>query len=199
MTAPCKVLLVEDEPDARETLARVLGRAGYAVCTAADEASALDAARREAPLDAAVVDVRLGDDERAGLRLLPVLHAMSGRTSVVVITAFADLDKVKQALNDGAAFLLEKPFKARTLLDVLSRVLSDAESASHLVERALGRAKLTDKETSVARLLLKGLPSAEIATLLNNSEKTVRQHVSTIYVKCGVNSRPEFFHYVFPS
>lgn len=199
MTAPRKVLLVEDEPDAREALARALGRAGYAVCTAADEAGALDAAGREAPLDAAVVDVRLGTDERAGLRLVPVLREMSGRTSVVVITAFADLDKVKQALNDGAAFLLEKPFKAQALLDVLSRVVSDAESASHLVERALGRAHLTDKETSVARLLLKGLPSAEIATLLNNSEKTVRQHVSTIYVKCGVSSRPEFFHYVFPS
>lgn len=199
MTTPRKVLLVEDEPDARESLARALGRAGYTVATAADEKGALDAAEREAPLDAAVVDVRLGADERAGLRLVPALRRMSGRTSVVVITAFADLDKVKQALNDGAAFLLEKPFKAHELLEVLARVLSDAENTTHLVDRALGRAGLTDKEASVARLLLKGLPSAEIATILGNSEKTVRQHVSTIYSKCGVGTRPEFFHYVFPN
>ena len=32
-----------------------------------------------------------------------------------------------------------------------------------------------------------------------NSDKTIRQHVSQIYAKCGVSTRAEFFHYVFPT
>jgi DNA-binding NarL/FixJ family response regulator len=192
------LLLVEDERDSRESLTRALTRAGYLCHPAATEAEALDLAARH-PLDAAVLDVRLGDDEHAGLKLVRALRGGASRVPVILITAFADLDKVKQALNDGASFLLEKPFKAPELLAVLARVLSEADSTGHLIERALARAHLTEREVTVARLLLKGLPSAEIATLLANSDKTVRQHISQIYAKCGVNSRAEFFHHIFPS
>jgi DNA-binding CsgD family transcriptional regulator len=67
------------------------------------------------------------------------------------------------------------------------------------VDRALARAGLTEKELAIARLVLKGLPSHEIARLENNSDKTIRQHLTQIYAKCGVSSRAEFFHHVFPS
>jgi DNA-binding NarL/FixJ family response regulator len=195
---PRTLLLVEDERESREALARAFTRAGYLCLPAAAEDEALALAARH-PLDAAVLDIRLGDDDRAGLRLVRALREGQARVPVVLITAFADLDKVKQALNDGASFLLEKPFKAAELLAVVARVLSEADGTGHLVERAIGRAHLTEREATVARLLLKGLPSAEIATLLANSDKTVRQHISQIYAKCGVSSRAEFFHHIFPS
>ena len=70
---------------------------------------------------------------------------------------------------------------------------------SHWVDRALAHAGLTDKERIVARHVLKGMTSQEIADLEANSEKTIRQHVTRIYEKCGVTSRAEFFHFVFPA
>ncbi|HEX7477428.1 MAG TPA: response regulator transcription factor [Polyangiales bacterium] len=196
---PQRILLVEDERDAREALARALERAGYE-CTAADSGErARSLVGGELRFDAAVLDVKLGDDDRAGLKLIRPLRATGTCSAIVVITAFADLDKVKQALNDGASYLIEKPFHAAELLAVLQRVWSEAQDTSHLVDRALQRASLTPKEVEIAKLVLKGLPSAEIASLVGISDKTVRQHLSQIYAKCGVATRPEFFHYVFPS
>lgn len=194
-----QILLVEDEEDARGSLARALRHAGYECLAVGTYAQACAVIAAHPALDAAVVDIVLGTDERAGLRLISQLRADGRRAPIVVITAFADLELVKQALNDGAAFLLEKPFAAAALLEVLGRLLADRENLAHFVDRALARCGLTDKERSIARLVLKGLPSAEIARLENNSDKTIRQHITAIYAKCGVSTRAELFHYVFPS
>ena len=83
-------------------------------------------------------------------------------------------------------------------LEVIRRVLGEPRDIGYLVDSALAKAGLTDKEQAVARLILKGLTSVEIAELEGNSEKTVRQHVTQIYAKCGVASRAELFHFVFP-
>jgi DNA-binding NarL/FixJ family response regulator len=192
-----RVLLVEDDDEARDTLTRALRRRGFECEPAADLAGAR-AAIEGATFDLAVVDMMLHGDEMAGLRLLPELVQQRG-VRTVVITAFADVAKVKQALNEGARYLLEKPFGAAELADLLHRLQSEEADFAHVVERALRKAGLTEKETAVARLVLKGLTSAEIARLEGNSEKTVRQHVSKVFAKCGVSSRAELFHYVFPS
>jgi DNA-binding NarL/FixJ family response regulator len=192
------VLLVEDEPDARELLSRALGRGGFA-CTAVASVDEAIAAAKAAPfLDAVVSDVRLGADEQGGVRLIGELRALGVRAPVVIISAFADVELVKRALNEGAAYLLEKPFRAPELLDTLKRVLTEPRDIGFLVDRALARAGLTDKENAVAKLILKGLTSVEIAQIEGNSDKTIRQHVTRIYAKCGVSTRAELFHFVFP-
>lgn len=192
-----RVLLVEDEGDVRESLTRAIVKAGWKCSSAASVEEALSLVEKGEFFDVVVTDVVLGDDEHGGLRLIPELRGRGVRAPVVVITAFADLGNVKTALNNGASFLLEKPFRAQELLEVIERVI-DAD-VSHYVERALAHAALTDKERAVARQVLKGLTSVEIAELENNSDKTIRQHITRIYQKCGVSSRAEFFHFVFPA
>lgn len=191
------ILLVEDEAEALESLARSLSRAGYTCLTATSASDALTLVRSATSVDVCVVDVRLGADEDAGIALVPALRRATLEAPIIVVTAFADVDKVKRALNSGAAFFIEKPFTASELLEAIQRVLAEKGSVSHLVDRALTAAALTDKEATIARLLLKGLPSGEIARLEGNSDKTIRQHVSRIYAKFGVNSRSELFHHVF--
>ncbi|MEA2749783.1 MAG: hypothetical protein QOI41_3926 [Myxococcales bacterium] len=80
----------------------------------------------------------------------------------------------------------------------MSKLLAEQRDLGALVTAAVSKAGLTERETEVARLVLKGLPSLEIGRVLGASDKTVRQHISRIYEKCGVSSRPEFFHFVFP-
>lgn len=192
------LLLVEDDVDARDSLVRSLGREGFSSVTAADVDTALGLATGALFLDAVVTDVVLGADDRGGIRLIGALRAAEVRAPIVIITAFAALESVKQALNEGASYLLEKPFRAADLIDVLRRLTGEPAGIGYLVDRALTKAGLTEKEESIARLILKGLTSAEIARLEGNSDKTVRQHITRIYAKCGVASRPELFHYVFP-
>jgi len=190
------VLLVEDERDTREMLGRALERAGYRAIAAstAGEGLALAASNE---VDVVVADVVLGDDDRGGLRLLTDLRASGVHAPVIVITAYADVEKVKFALNEGAAHLLEKPFRANELVEAIERVSAAESNAAQAAEQVLVRAKLTDKEHTVARYLLNGLSSSEIAEIEHNSPKTIRQHVSQIYAKCGVSSRAEFFRLVY--
>ena len=194
-----KLLLVEDEADARKALARALVREGYECIEASDVETALSAARQHPELTAAIVDIVLGADERGGVRLVPLLRGLIPQLPVIAITAFANVANVKQLLNDGASFLLEKPFRAAELSEALSRVLAEHADIGAWVDRALSPLGLTAKEMAIARLLLKGLPTGEIARLENNSDKTIRQHLSQIYAKANVSSRSEFFHFVFPS
>lgn len=198
-TGSVRVLLVEDEAEARGALSRALRRAGHAVDEAGDVAGALARIEEGArTIDVAVLDVVLGADDRGGLRVLEALRAAGSRAPVVVITAFADVDKVKTALNLGASHLLEKPFRAPELLALVERLASVKPDFGELVERAFSRAGLTPREAEITRLALKGLPSPEIADVLAMSEKTVRQHLSKVYEKLGVGSRGELFHLLFP-
>jgi DNA-binding NarL/FixJ family response regulator len=190
-----RVLLVEDERDTRELLGRALERAGYHALLAAsvDEGLALAAA---GALDVVVTDIVLGDEPRAGLDLLSALRSRGIRAPIIVITAYADVEKVKVALNEGAAHLIEKPFSAADLLQAIERVRDESDPMGN-AEAHFSRARLTEKEREVARHLLLGLSSAEIAERQGNSERTIRQHVSQIYAKCGVGNRAAFFRLVY--
>ncbi|HQP37974.1 MAG TPA: response regulator transcription factor [Polyangiaceae bacterium] len=197
--APRCVLLVEDEADARDALARALLAEGYDCVTAGTAAQALEAARGAPFVDIAVLDVVLGDGLPDGIDLIWMLRGQGVRAPVVLMTAFADSPRLKRALNAGVSYLIEKPFRARAIVAVVQRLLQEPVDLGHLVDRALVRAGLTDKEHEVARLLLKGLSNEEIATATSNSDKTIRQHVTALYRKVGVSSRAEFFHFVFPT
>jgi DNA-binding NarL/FixJ family response regulator len=191
------VLLVEDEADTRELLSRALEREGYACISAEDRAAALARAKQIVLIDVVVTDIVLKGDDRGGLRLLRELREAGVHAPVVVITAYADVEKVKAALNDGAAHLLEKPFRASELVLAVARATEHGGGSAHAVQEVLTRARLTDKERRVALRLLEGLSSIEIAAVENNSEKTIRQHVSQIYAKCGVSTRAELFRKVY--
>ena len=192
------LLLVEDEADARTILSRRLQNFGWACLPHSSAESAL----KEPELryvEAVVADVVLGEGRLSGIDLIPELRRLEMRAPVVLVTAFADQQRVKSALNAGASYLLEKPFTTEALRGVLEKVVSVDVDLAKLVNRALSRARLTRKEEEVARLVLKGLSSAEIGTMMGNSEKTIKQHLTQVYAKLGVAGRAEFFHLVFPS
>src|SRR5260370_20877128 len=195
---PRIVLLVEDEPDARTILARRLSAFGWTcVAPASVETALQDPELRY--VEAAVADVVLGDGKLSGIDLIGAMRRKEVRAPVVLVTAFADTQRLKAALNAGAAYLLEKPFTTEALRQVLDKVTTVDVDLARLVNRALSRARLTRKEEEAARLVLKGLTSAELAAMIVNSEKTIKQHLTQVYAKLGVAGRAEFFHLVFPS
>lgn len=190
------ILLIEDEADTRELLARALERAGHACHTAASPSDAIALGAANASIDTVVADVILAGDDRGGLHVMQELRARGLHAPVVVITAHADLEMVKYALNEGAAHFLEKPFRTSELLEAIERAHAQPERA-RAMEALFTRTRLTEKERSVARHLAGGLSSNEIAAVERNSPKTIRQHVSQIYAKCGVSSRAEFLRLVY--
>jgi two-component system, NarL family, response regulator LiaR len=195
---PRTILLVEDEPDARTILARRLQGFGWNCLAHPNVETALhDPDLRY--VEAVVADVVLGEGRMSGIDLISALRKQEVRAPVVLVTAFADTQRVKAALNAGASYLLEKPFTTEALRQILDKVTTVDVDLARLVNRALARARLTRKEEEVARLVLKGLTSAEIGEMMGNSEKTIKQHLTQVYAKLGVAGRAEFFHLVFPS
>jgi DNA-binding NarL/FixJ family response regulator len=191
------ILLVEDEDDTRDLLGRALERAGYRAVLANGAAQAKSRAVAEAEPDVVVMDVVLRGEDSAGLDLMTELRAMGIRAPFVIITAYADVAKVKRALNQGAVHLLEKPFRAGELLAVIEQVRARGAGLTERALDVLTRAGLTPKEHAVALHLLHGLSVAEIAQRETNSPKTISQHVSQIYAKCGVATRAEFLRLAY--
>lgn len=190
------VLLIEDDEIAGETLCSGLQNLSIS-CT---WVKSVDEARRlleKRTFDAVVTDIMLGPDAPSGLEIVKELQPTGA--PVLVITAFADLGRVKEVLNHGAAYLLEKPFRAEELSRALSSVWDEPRGLGHFVERALERAELTAKERDVARLLLKGLSTKEMAGVTGNTEKTLKHHIASIFHKFDVASRAELFHCIFPT
>lgn len=110
-----KILVVDDEPVLVETIAYNLEQAGYQVITAADGASALEAAHRETP-DLIILDIML--PEMDGLEVCRLLRRESetATTPIMMLTAKGDeIDKVV-GLEVGADDYVIKPFGRRELL-----------------------------------------------------------------------------------
>ena len=100
--------------------------------------------------------------------MLTDLRAQGVHAPIIVITAYADVAKVKFALNEGAAHLLEKPFRAAELVAAIERVRSGG-NMHRAAEGAFARFSLTGKERAVALHLLDGLTYGDIAEAERNS------------------------------
>jgi two-component system response regulator FlrC len=120
MTTP--VLVVDDEPMVRKSLAQALERAGANVITAADGQEAL-ARFREQKSAVVFSDVKMPGMD--GLTLLRSLKRLDPSTPVVLITGFGD-DVIARAEEAGASRVLHKPIAAAELQQVMLGLLGDA-------------------------------------------------------------------------
>jgi DNA-binding NarL/FixJ family response regulator len=192
-----RVLVVEDEADARELLVRGLVRQGFAAEGAIDGAAALELLPRG--WDVVVTDLLMPRVD--GLSLLKEVSARCPGTTCVVITSFGDKERVLAALNLGADYLLEKPFSAQQLGDVITRLLAerdDENQIDQLFVRRLAGLPLTPREREMVVLVMKGLGNKDVARQLELSEQTVKNALFALYQKLGIASRSELFHLVFP-
>ncbi|MFM7135934.1 MAG: sigma-54-dependent transcriptional regulator, partial [Planctomycetota bacterium] len=119
-----RILVVDDEPAIGWSLKELLSDEGHEVAVAADIPRAV-AAAGEAPPDAILLDVRLGDQD--GIRSLPEIRAAAGAVPVVVMTAFGDLDTAVRAVHAGAFDYLVKPFDLERVSEVVARALADRD------------------------------------------------------------------------
>jgi len=118
------ILVVDDEPILRETLAEALAADGFRVVTAADGREALNRFREERP-DLVVLDLMLPGDD--GLTLCRNLRAKS-EIPVIMLTARGEETDRIVGLEMGADDYLAKPFSARELLARIKAILRRARS-----------------------------------------------------------------------
>ena len=198
MTVGARILLVEDEDDARELLVSGLKRLGYQAHGACDGLAAVE--QLDQPWDAVVTDLMM--PRMNGIQVLAAVREKCPGAVRVVITSFGDRDRVISALNNGADYLIEKPFSTKQIAEILGRLLAERKQSGNQIDQLfslrLAELNLSERERSLVVFVLKGLPNKDIARNLNIGEQTVKNYLGNVYSKLGVSSRSELFHLIFP-
>lgn len=117
---PAHVLVVEDEAQARYSLAQILSRAGYRVSEAADGEQALRLLEHET-FALIIADMRMGRVD--GLQVLAASQALDEAPAVILLTGYGSLDTALSALRGGVADYLLKPVDPQHLLASVSAAL----------------------------------------------------------------------------
>ena len=145
-----RVLVVDDEPDAREVMAEILRRCGATVAAAEGTADALDLFRRDRP-DVLVSDIAMpGDDGYALIRRVRGLTmAEGGATPAIALTAYARDEDRRRALDAGFHNHLIKPVEPADLVAAVAEAASDARGAK---SHDNGNARPREAEPDVLKL-----------------------------------------------
>jgi DNA-binding NtrC family response regulator len=115
-----KILVVDDEANARSALAELLDDAGYSVSTAADGRTALLQMEQSDP-DVVLTDLKMPGMD--GLSLIEQGKPRSPHTTFIVMTAFATIDTAVRAIKLGAESYLTKPLELDAVIAIVDRAL----------------------------------------------------------------------------
>ncbi|QDT33211.1 sigma-54-dependent transcriptional regulator [Thalassoglobus polymorphus] len=121
------ILIVDDEPSICWALKKALSEDGHQVNTTATAENAIQLITESVP-DVVVMDVRLPGMD--GLSALQELQRQIGKTPVIIITAFGDLDTAVQAINRGAFEYLTKPFDLDQAIHVIQKAIATGSSVT---------------------------------------------------------------------
>jgi two-component system, LuxR family, response regulator FixJ len=184
------VFVVDDDRGVRRSLAS-LGRAhGLAVETYASGEEFL-AAYDPARPGCLLLDVRLAAGKN-GLDVQDVLRQRGYSLPIIVMTGHANVTATVRSFRGGALDFLEKPVAARVLLRRVRDALEiDREQRAATMRRAAAAqrlARLTSRERQVARLLVEGKRSKEVAAALGISPRTAEGHRRQVLRKMEVGS-----------
>ena len=120
-----RLLLVEDEPSVRRSIAETLSDEGFQVAEADGAPAALQILTDFDP-DVVLSDIRM--PEMDGIELLQLLRQRAPSTDVVLMTAYDDMATVARAMREGAFDFLVKPLNLKELRSVMARLLEDRRS-----------------------------------------------------------------------
>jgi two-component system response regulator FixJ len=190
MTGAPVVHVVDDDPSVRDALRMLLEAAGYAVRTFTDAESFVAEGMKPAGPGCVVADVRMPG--MSGIDLLRVLQDRGVCLPLIVITGHADVSMAVQALKEGAADFIEKPFEDTLFLASVRNALAKAERAwaerRHLDGIEARANSLTPREYEVMVLVAQGLSNKAAAAELGISVRTVEIHRARVMEKMTADS-----------
>jgi len=198
-----RVLVVEDQTLVREGLEKLLNLAPdiRAVAHAVDGDEALVQIREHRP-DVVLLDVRM--PKVTGIEVLRAMSNSKDLLPVILLTTFDDDSALLEGIRLGAKGYLLKDVSLDTLTNAIRLVAAGGTMISPVVTERLVRGihkarlpadngysqeALTSREAEILRLMTGGYSNREIATALDLSEGTVKNHVSNILSKLGVRDR----------
>ncbi len=190
-----RVVLVDDHKIVRAGLVSLLEAHEdiTVVGTAQDGTEALDVVSATLP-DVVLMDLSMPKTD--GVSATRAIVAAHPDVQVVVLTSFADAERVHDALDAGAVGYLLKDTDPDDLVAGIRSVVTGGAPLDPRVARTVlthrpraQATELTGRETEVLRLVGQGLANKQIARILGISERTVKAHLTNAFGRIGVADR----------
>lgn len=202
MTDKIRVYLLDDHEVVRQGLRTLLEGAGD-IEVVGESGSAVEATRRIPALrpDVAVLDGRLKDG--TGIEVCREIRSQDPGIHALVLTSYDDDEALFSAIMAGASGYVLKEIKGTDLIDAVRQVaagnsLIDPGLTARVLERlrhpttpAPQLAGLTRQELTLLGLITEGLTNRQIGEQMFLAEKTVKNYVSNILAKLGLESRTQ--------
>ena len=199
---PIRVYLLDDHEIVRRGIRDLLEAEGDIVVVG-ESGLAQEAARRIPALrpDVAILDGRLPDG--SGIDVCREMRSRSPQIAALILTSFDDDDALFSAIMAGAAGYLLKQVGGNALVDAVRRVaagqsLLDPGVTAKVLERLRSGpredpalAQLTTQERRILDLVGEGMTNRQIAETVHLAEKTVKNYVSSMLTKLGLQSRTQ--------
>ncbi|HSJ54135.1 MAG TPA: response regulator transcription factor [Anaerolineae bacterium] len=202
MSEMIRVLIADDHAVVREGL-RGLISSEPGMEVVAEARDGLETVQQVLAMRPDVILVDLVMPRMDGIQAISEITAEFPGSRILVLTSFADDDKVFPAIKSGALGYLLKDSSPQELLDAIREVYHGESSLHPTIARKLIRElreppnlppaeePLTEREVEVLRLVAQGLSNEEIGGRLYISERTVRTHVSNILGKLHLANRTQ--------
>jgi FixJ family two-component response regulator len=190
------VFVIDDDASVRDSIALMLGLAGYRTSVFAD-AEAFLGAWKEDWAGCVVADVRLPG--LSGVQLQEELRKRGTALPFVIITAHGDVPTARAAFRSHAVDFLEKPFDHAQLCAAIDTGFALEERRIQRQDSQRSDAaklnRLTRREREVLEQAARGLGSKEIGMALGISPRTVEVHKTRIMEKLGVRNVVELVRF----
>ena len=178
------ICIVDDDASVRDSLSLVLGLKGYDCRTYESAESFLSSL----PNRPACIILDLKMTGMNGLELQNRLLSQKIPVQIIFLTAFADVQVMREAFLGNAVDFLEKPFVLEQLLESINRALNNLSATTEITEKNQKLSLLTPREKEVFDVLALGKSHREIGQLLKISTRTVEVHKARVLEKLGIKT-----------
>jgi FixJ family two-component response regulator len=178
------ICIVDDDASVRDSLSLVLGLKGYDCRTYESAESFLSSL----PNRPACIILDLKMTGMNGLELQNRLLSQKIPVQIIFLTAFADVQVMREAFLGNAVDFLEKPFVLEQLLESINRALNNLSATTEITEKNQKLSLLTPREKEVFDVLALGKSHREIGQLLKISPRTVEVHKARVLEKLGIKT-----------
>jgi len=189
-----RVLIVDDHPVVRAGLASLLRRqAGLKLVGSAHSGEEALSILARCPVDLMLLDLRMPSIN--GIDLLNILKTRDDQPKTIILSSYEYEEEIYRAVKAGARGYLSKNAPREEIISAIEEVVAGGtyfpEHMLEWMQDRKARSSLSGREIEILEMVSKGLTNKEIASALQISHYTVRNHINHITAKLQVSDRTE--------